>query len=230
MRISLLALFFALVSCASYAQNRNVTFHEFVADFDLYKSETTHIYNEVDWTFRYRGGFWSSLSNDIRLTTPIGDWMPYVGCNVRYVYQTELNAQNYLEVRPWMGIEYRRYLIPDLSFMERMRIELRNFNYFSNRPREVYGRVRNKVNLEWYFFRSRKNNSSWTINTSYEWYFLRSPAYDEQYSNSREFKTGINWRMKKGYKLTFLYQQNLFLLGNNKTEDQGSSFTIEFDF
>ncbi len=211
-------------------QNKTATFQEIVADFDLYKSENTHIYDEVDWTFQYNDKFWSSFSNDIRLTTPFGNWYPFIGFNVRYVYQKNIEAENYLELRPWMGMEYRNFILPNLSFMERMRIEVRNFKYFRDIPIETYGRVRNKVQLEWYFYRSKKNKSAWTISSSYEWYFLQAPAYDEQFSNSREFKTGLNWRMKRGYKLTFQYQHNKFLLGNNLTSDRGSSATIEFDF
>ncbi len=226
-KLSLLCLGSVMLNTyPSRAQNAN--FQDLLLQKIFYKKNGTTVQDNLELNFLWGRPYWATLSNDIVLKTPLHIFTPQAGLYSAYVYQEK--KSDIMEVRPWMGGKVVLPYGDKLRLYARSKVELRNFFYTEDIPRNNYARWRVMGGMEYFFIKNDTKNTAWSIDANYEWFFFQAPAQDEQYSNFRKFTLKFKHYFANNNTLLLKVESNVFLSDTTRKQDEGFSFTLEYEF
>lgn len=227
---TLLLLFFGLIFFCPRSVNgqerEDEFFHELEITYPFLKKEKwqgkasanwKHIYDEIGWR---RWGIDATISRSIKFLRL------EAGITANYTFDKEII--NYTEVRPWIGIRSDLQLSERLLFMQKVKVESRQFFY-----EEVYAneqRIRSRLLLAMKYD-LLDEREDWKLNPTGEWYFVGRNADAERFVNSVEFGLRLIKVFPNDHELAFGYKIESYKKSNveNNTK-RGHIFVLEYGF
>lgn len=204
-------------------------FLDFIMDYNIKEGEEWSLRTEAEWYLKISESGYNSISNDLRFENDLEPLAPMAGLYTGFVIQDE--ALNYVELTPWLGASLDIDLFEWLEIENATRVEFRNFFYInSGVGHALYGRLRDEVKAEIKLRKASETRGGWSLIPRVEFFFLHAPAYDEQFSNNKEFTIGFCHYFKNGRDLIINLRNSVYLLGNQMHAEEGYTFGLEYDF
>ncbi|WP_143955150.1 hypothetical protein [Robertkochia solimangrovi] len=156
-----------------------------------------HIYNSIGWRRFAIYAFTHRKLNEM--------WILTGGLSVYYRFDREI--ENFIEVKPWIGIRMHVPITEDLVLLEHLRLEWRNFLLGEH---QNYFRTRFLVHLKYTFNRKPEENTFWNLQGGLEWYLLKDPILRERYANSRKYTLRLSKHFTNGSAVIVGYDYEKF--------------------
>jgi hypothetical protein len=175
-----------------------------------------HLFEEPDWSRANVGGTFYYTYNSWRLIS---------GYNMFYTYQQHF--ENYLELRPFVGIMLTTPVIKPLQFRQRYLLEWRNLLYKDNTSNESMIRGRYKMELIYAVFKNEQRQKEIAILGSIEAYMISVSGKKERYASSWEYTIKPRYTYSDRTEITIGYTlERLSQLLETNTE-RGNTFFLE---
>ncbi len=221
-------LFLLALLLVQYSFAQTQIFHDLSLSSSLYEKEKWQANVTALWK-RFDSGQpkWDRFGASVDLRFKHKPWTVIGG--LRTTYELHKDADNFFEIRPWLGINISIPIFGELAFKQRFKSERRFFMYpNSDVSAENYSRNRIKPSLYYVFAKNPDKGTNWSIEGGIEWYILQEPATGERFSNTREFSVELGHTFANGQVLTFSYVHEQFNTLFNDTGKSGHTLGINF--
>lgn len=195
-------IFFFLTSTFSLVFGQNDFFTTISASKRKLVSEKLSYAAAFDWKHIYNDVAWDRLGVSMEADYQQNFWTLEAGGVVQYTFDKQIS--NYFELRPWIGIRLENQIIPNLSFVQEVKAEWRNF-IFRDAQDDNY--IRTTLETSFNYNLDKLGFSEWMVNSGYVWYFLKDPALGERFANSKEFMFSIRKKGKNSFLIGYKYER-----------------------
>ncbi len=148
------------------------------------------------------------------------------------LYRFEESNEDFLEIRPWIGITLQTPIRNWLVFKQRFKGELRNFIYTEgNLDNETVWRPRYRALLD-YNLKERSPKRKWTLSGGIEWYIAEDFASGESFPSSQEYIIQVQCKFANQSVVSIWYTLERFskLGSGSQVRQDGNTISLIYSF
>lgn len=203
-------------------------FHEIEIGTQVLEKESFNIDVTASWKHLYDEVGWRRWGVNTKVTKKTNNWSLNGGLAIYFTFHKEID--NFLEVRPYIGIGLKTRISDKLDFKQRIRTEWRNFIYSGDSDNENYLRPRYKIGLDYLLSENEETHEGWKLVTDFEWYFNKDTASGERFAQSREFGFKIIRELKNKHEIGLGYKYEKLTKLFHNHEENGNIIVLEYRF
>lgn len=194
-----LILLLTLLPLYTKAQEQLFSEFQLTKSFQLDKESTWSLTSTTTYKHLYDDISWNRLGAIIQISHRNKWWKTDGGINMNYTFDKKID--NYLEIRPWLGIRYDVLLTERITLLNNARIEYRKYFYDDIDNTTDYWRTRYRIAIEFSFPLEKQN---YKLRSSYEWYTVQNAAPD-RYANTNELGLRLSKKTNRNKSIAFSY-------------------------
>lgn len=198
-----------LVSTYFSANAQEAFFYEIKTGINLLEKKTFSLEANANWKHVYDEIGWRRLGVAGMATKKLKNWSFYGGLSMFYTFNK--NIDNYLEIRPQIGLGLTTPIVDRLTLNQRFLGEWRTYFYSGENKSENYTRSRYRILLNYIVVENKEKQTAWKIKPSVEWYFTKNTAYGERFAESRRYTLMLSHEFKNKDELSIGYRYENFI-------------------
>lgn len=220
-------LFLITLVCIN-AKAQSEFFHEIEIGTKVLEKESFKIDVNASWKHLYDEIGWRRWGINTKVVKEMNNWTLNAGLATYYTFHKEIN--NFIEVRPYIGIGLKTKILNNLLFKQQLRTEWRTFFYSGDSSNENYFRPRYKIGLDFKINEKEETQEGWRLVTNIEWYFNKDTATGERFAQSREYGFTIIRELKNEHEIGLGYKLEKFSKLIHNDHENGQIMMLAYRF